>query len=318
MKRINLIIITLVLVLSLSMFSCKKEEERLKVLLPEGIPSIALGALFDNDDIEFTTVNGSDMLSSALIDGEYDVVVAPIIMGATLYTKNIKNYKLASTITLGNSYIVGLKSNEISDLKELEGEKIASYGENTAPDIVLKAALVKAGVDLSKVEFVYENSVADVFANRFMSNDACKYILSAEPIISKMEVKKYNGENSLFRFDLQEVLKDDIEYILQAGIFVRDNGKNYDDFLNKVSNNVTYLNNNTLEYVDTLFALKSDKKIIFENIGKNVIVKSIPSSNIYFIKAKENKDKFDKYFDMINTYNKNILKENVIDEAFYY
>ncbi len=315
MKKIICVII--ILLSSFTLLSCKKNEEHIKVLLPSGIPSVALGLMFDDNNYDFTVVDGASMLSSELVKEDYDIIIAPIILGAQLYTKNSNNYKLASVITTGNSYLVSRSADVLVSLKDLEGETIASYGENTAPDIVLKAALEANGVDLSKVDFVYENSVADVFSNRFMSNNRVKYILSAEPIISKMEDKAFK-DDPLSKVDLQDSLKEIIDVIPQAGIFVLNSSIDYSSFLNKVNNNVKYLNENPEEYANKLINITSDNKTIFVNLTEKVISKSIPTSNIVYMQAKENKQIMDKYFNMVNKYNNKILQGKEIDENFYY
>ena len=319
MKKIRLGLIVLIMLICFSLFACNKEtkeEKHLNVLLPEGIPSVAIGGLFDDENYKFETVDGAQLLSGALIKGEYDVIIAPIILGAQLYTKSNNKYKLAAVLTTGNSYLVSKKENAISSLKDLEGETIASYGENTAPDIVLKAALVASGVDLSAVTIVYENSVSDAFSNRFAVQNGVKYVLSAEPIITKMEQNKYT--DGLSKIDLQAVLHDQISVIPQAGIFVLDNDTDYSSFLYKVKNNVTNLNNNSEEYADKLLNLKSELKRIFEKLTKPVIVNSIPNSNIVYLNALENKTTLDNYFALVNNYNSNILNNNTINTDFYY
>lgn len=321
MKKFKLfVILPLIILMVIGLFGCKKTEEEVKlnILLPEGIPSISLGGLFDDANYTYTTVSGASLLSSALIGNEYDVIIAPVVLGAQLYAKNTNLYALASILTTGNSYLVSRSEDKISSLKELEGQTIASYGQNTAPDIVLKAALSASGVDLDTITFVYESSVSDVFTNRFLVSEPVKYILSAEPVISKMEVKKF-GDDGLSKIDLQEVLKDEMEVIPQAGIFVRkDLDKDVKTFLEKVEENITSLNNDPTSYATLLLNLTSEKKTIFTSLGEDVLIKSIPGSNITYKNALSNKTLLDAYFAMINKYNSNILGGNTIGEEFYF
>lgn len=324
MRKIKIIVMLLMLVFVA--VSCEnnngnvqEEEKIVKVLMPEGIPAVALGGLFEDSKMEITVVSGPSVLSSELIKKDYDVIVAPIILGAQLYTKGSLNYKLNSILTMGNSFLVCKKDKEVASLKDLEGKKIAAYGQNTAPDIVLKAALEAKGVDVSKIEFVYENSVQDVLTNRFMVDSTVDYILCAEPVISKIEVSLKAKVGEISKIDLQEELKEELSLIPQAGIFVN---KELDDdtikkLTDKVKGNVSYLNTNTEAYVDKLSAYKGDYSYIFENLGKEVILKSIPNSSIVFLDAKENVETLNKYFNMINKFNSKILNNNTIDEKFY-
>lgn len=324
MRKIKIIVILLMLVFVT--VSCKnnngneqEEEKVVKVLMPEGIPAVALGGLFEDSKMEITVVSGPSVLSSELIKKDYDVIVAPIILGAQLYTKGSLNYKLNSILTMGNSFLVCKKDKGVVSLKDLEGKKIAAYGQNTAPDIVLKAALEAKDVDVSKIEFVYENSVQDVLTNRLMVDSTVDYVLCAEPVISKIEVSLKAKVGEISKIDLQEELKEELSLIPQAGIFVN---KELDDdtikkLTDKVKGNVSYLNTNTEAYVDKLSAYKGDYSYIFENLGKEVIFNSIPNSSIVFLDAKENVETLNKYFNMINKFNSKILNNNTIDEKFY-
>ena len=324
MRKIKIIVMLLMLVFVA--VSCKnnngneqEEEKVVKVLMPEGIPAVVLGGLFEDSKMEITVVSGPSVLSSELIKKDYDVIVAPIILGAQLYTKGSLNYKLNSILTMGNSFLVCKKDKEVASLKDLEGKKIAAYGQNTAPDIVLKAALEAKGVDVNKIEFVYENSVQDVLTNRLMVDSTVDYVLCAEPVISKIEVSLKAKVGEISKIDLQKELKEELSLIPQAGIFVN---KELDDdtikkLTDKVKGNVSYLNTNTEAYVDKLSAYKGDYSYIFENLGKEVILNSIPNSSIVFLDAKENVETLNKYFNMINKFNSKILNNNTIDEKFY-
>ena len=63
------------------------------------------------------TVAGSDALLAALSkkDSEYDAVVAPINVGATLIEKEKTDYVLDSVVTWGNLYIVGTDESALSE-----------------------------------------------------------------------------------------------------------------------------------------------------------------------------------------------------------
>ena len=121
---------------------------------------------------------------------------------------------------MGNSFLVCKKEKSVESLKDLEGKKIAAYGQNTAPDIVLKAALEAKGVDVTKIEFVYENSVQDVLTNRLIADSTVDYVLCAEPVISKIEISLKAKVGEISKIDLQNELNDELSLIPQAGIFV--------------------------------------------------------------------------------------------------
>ena len=321
MRNIKKLFILLIgLIFTLALCSCKDEDlPNAKVMLPQGIPAVALGNLLSDEKIDFTIVDGPSVLSAELMKEDYDVIVAPIVLGAQLYTKETLKYNLKAVLTEGNTFLVCKEAKKISSLKELEGKKVAAYGENTAPDITFKAALKANGVDITKIEIVYENSVSDVLSNRFLTDDSIDFILSAEPIISKIKTALAAKVGKIEVYDLQKALESNADFIPQAGVFVKKgaNEKVINSFLKKLSDNINDLNMDAEKYVTKLFAYEGEYASIFTTLGQNVILESIPNSSIVYKDAKSNKETLDKYFVMINEYNNKILSGKTIDEDFY-
>lgn len=107
------------LVLTMTACSSKEptKEDPLKILVPQGAPALALLPLYGQENITVETVAGSDALLAALSkkDSEYDAVVAPINVGATLIEKEKTDYVLDSVVTWGNLYIVGTDESALSE-----------------------------------------------------------------------------------------------------------------------------------------------------------------------------------------------------------
>ncbi len=99
--------------LSIELFSCSldKINEGLHVLVPAGAPSLAFASVYEeiNETGTLDVVDGSDVLIAELSkkDSEYDLIVAPINLGATLINKDPCDYKMIGAITWGNLYLVG-------------------------------------------------------------------------------------------------------------------------------------------------------------------------------------------------------------------
>jgi NitT/TauT family transport system substrate-binding protein len=299
-KMITMILMFLILC------GCNGKQTEVKILIPDGIPTIALGGLFDEANIKADVVAGADLLSSELLQNNYDLIVAPITLGATLYLKGKTSYRLDSIITFGNTYLVSEK--KLDSLQDLEGKTIGAYGLNNIPDMILQLALEKANV---QAQIEYENSVNDVVSNRFV-NKALDYILCAEPVLTNLEVKKQYHLNII---NLQDVLKDEITFIPQAAIFVKDGVKQ--SILNKIKNNIENLNANPDSYVKKLMTLDQDKYPTFNKLGEDIITRSIPRSNIGFVKASDNQEDINKFFTLLNNYNPNLFNNQMPDEGFY-
>lgn len=186
-----------------------KEATPVSVLVPQGAPALAALELFDQEAVTVTTVSGSDPLSAELAknDSGYDIVIAPLNLGAKLIEKGNTPFRLAAIITWGNLYIVGEDSYQ-------NGEAFAAFGETAVPGKIL--------THYADVENVtYFNSVQDVQAQ--LLSGKVKAGLLAEPAVTATIAKaKEKGKAFTVLKDLQEASSEDGQKgYPQAAIFVK-------------------------------------------------------------------------------------------------
>ena len=298
--------------LLLVLVGCQSIKEKPLVLTPDGIPSIALGGLYDEDVFDVSVVTGVDLITSQLVLNDYDFIVAPITAGAKLYMNQQSSYKLAAVLTLGNTFVFAKGEASLESIYDLEGKRIVAYGRNNTPDIVLQHALNTHDVS---AEVVYEASVQDVLSNRISANDDSEYFLLAEPVLSTV-LHKLNIEGSVL--DLQDVLNEDIPSICQAGLFVKSDAKQVESILHHIESNITEINDNAQNYVTKLLNKDKVKFPSFSNLGNDVLVQSIPRSHIVFFRAKEAKEDIITFFNVINEYNPEILGGTIPSDSFYF
>lgn len=310
MKKILCLII-----LAFALVGCEsKENKDITILVPNGIPLIALGDLVDEYQVE--TVVGPELLVSGLISKSHDLIIAPLNLGAKLYLNNSSTYKLSALITFGNTYLVSRKSTNLETIQDVEGEEILAYGRNAVPDLILKKALDFSNVN---VQIIYQNGIDEVIPF-FVSNPnnpnniletTPKYILAAEPYLTKLELD-YQMELNIL--DLQEVLGD--KFIPQAAIFINPESKHYDwleEVLEKVKNNIYSLNQDPKSYAEKI----TSKHQYFKNLGAKTIEHCIPRSNINYLVARENINLCEAFFQMLNDYNPNLLGGQIPNQEFY-
>lgn len=298
------------LVLVVTLLGCKQSQEKIKILLPSGTPLMAVAGLLDNEYYEFEVASGADVLAPAMVSKSHDVVIAPINAGAKAYIGGGSKFKMASVITLGNNYIISKKDVKLDSLKDLEGKKVMAYGQNNVPDMIMKAALAKEGVN-AVVEYVA--SVADTAAYLANVNDEYDFILTAEPQLSTLQIKKGFELNII---DLQAVLKDEIAKVPQAAVYVNPeaNQASIKAFLKDLEKNIESLNEKPEEYANNVVA----KHAFFETLGKEVLAKCLPTSNITFMSAKDNIEILEAYYALVDKYNPKFFNGARPDEAFYY
>ena len=208
--------ITLILFLVLLISGCTvKQETELSILVPMGAPSIAVIPILKDDVHSVNLVSGTDPLQAALIspNPEYDIIIAPINLGASLISKNSSQYRLWGVVTWGNLYIVG--ENE-SVLKE-EGT-LALFGENAVPQKIFDS--VKSKIDLT-LTTAYFPSVNDAQAQ--LLTQKARAAMLAQPLAAATIAKaKESGKDLKIIANLQDLWKESTgtENYPQAAVFV--------------------------------------------------------------------------------------------------
>ncbi len=268
------ILLTLLLLISITLVGCnpnsnngenpgdKEEPKEYKVIMPSGTPSITLSSFVDkkDDNITVDIVLGSDPLTAAFTSGNYDIIVAPVNLGAKFYN-SVEDfaYRLYRPIVGGNYYIL---STEISSFSELDGKEITLFGQNSTPDVMFRTLCAYYGVNPI---VNYQASVAE--ANSQLVAGAATTILTAEP--SKTLISKNKSYNVI---DLQQLWKDmaGSEYnVTQAGIFVKTglDQEDVEEILSQMEASLALALNDTLKLsktakkIDTSFAKFSDEDL---------------------------------------------------------
>lgn len=287
MKKLFKVLIIVLTLVILTGCQTNKISEEVKIITPQGNPYIALGNLVDEENITIDAVSGAANVKAALVAGEYDIVVAPLNIGAQLYSKGNSKYQIAGVIALGNTYIVSNKATQLSTLSDLEGKTILAYSQGGTPDIILQYVL-KANNINATIE--YQESLEKVVP--LFVQGKYDYILAAEPVISKLQISQKKELNIL---NLQDYTD---KTIMQAAIFVNPVSTKQDSIktvLNKIEKNVEEMNKNTSEYVNKIL----NKDVYFSDLGENILNNSIPNSNLEFLNAKNNKTQIESYLEMI-------------------
>lgn len=180
-------------------------RESVRILTPQGAPALAVLPFYAEDEV--TTVAGSDRLTAELAktDGEFDLIIAPVNLGAKLIQQGNSDYQLAAVVTWGNLYIVGSK-----DYKP--GDPLAAFGENAVPQKILASRGLEQNV-------TYFSSVQDVQA-QLLSERFTAGLLAEPAVTATMAKAKEKGLDFSIRFDLQETIAGKNGYP-QAAVFIK-------------------------------------------------------------------------------------------------
>ena len=302
MKKFFIFMFLIITTLSLASCGNVKVENEVKIITPYGTPYLALGGLLDEENVKIDAVNGADGLKTALVKGEYDVVVAPINLGAQLFNKGNSKYVIEAVITMNNAYIITENGNKLDSIKDLEGQNVLGFGQTGIPGSVLKTLYTNNDLDQSLIDFSQASSSAvySIFAG---GSSGAKYALMSEPEISKLVL---NDKFEIKTLDLCKLLGVDVP---QACVYVNPSSNNLEEVnkvLSMIEANVKSLNENTEAYVSSVIALDRT----FEATGEEVLIRSIPLSNITYKDAKNFKNEINNIL--------TILGVKAPNDEFYY
>lgn len=224
MKKILSLFLSLLMIVSITGCTSAKEDDTIKIICPTGAPGLALVSVYEEvtkeGKIDF--VDGSDQLVAELSkeNSEYNIIIAPINVGAKLLAANQTNYKMAGVLTWGNLYLVGTSEDALQ-----ETGKIALFGQGAVPGMIYD----QVNIDTTLTPQYYNS--ATLVQQQLLSSNAHVGML-AEPLATATIAKaKENGLTLSIIKDMQkEYGKDGYP---QATVFVKE-GTNCDQLLEKI------------------------------------------------------------------------------------
>ncbi|MBS5853154.1 MAG: transporter substrate-binding domain-containing protein [Staphylococcus sp.] len=310
MKRnFKFIYIFVILFSMLLMVGCIDDSsKKVSVIVPTGTPSLGIAnVLNDKTLVDANIVSGSDPLIAAFTNASYDVVVAPVNLGAKLYNSNENfSYILYKTIVWGNYYLVS--NEEIATLENLEGKTVLVFGMNSTPDVVLRTLISAKNINVN-LEYVDDVTTA----NSYLLSGKADIIVSAEPSLTKISANK-----NFYILDLQKQWQQLTgRYSLpQAGIFIKKNIKDekyLKSVLDKMIESVQMAS--TKPNVLVANAINVDENLA--KIGEETLQKAIGNCNLRV--EETDKEAIEFYFSQVIQLGIGATVGGKLpDEGFYY
>lgn len=308
-KNFKFIYIFVVLFSMLFITGCIDDSsKKVSVIVPTGTPSLGIAnVLNDKTLVDANIVSGSDPLIAAFTNASYDVVVAPVNLGAKLYNANENfSYILYKTIVWGNYYLVS--NEEIATLESLEGKTVLVFGKNSTPDVVLRTLISAKNIN-ANLEYVDDVATA----NSYLLSGKADIIVSAEPSLTKMSANK-----NFYTLDLQKQWQQLTgSYSLpQAGIFIKKDSKDekyLKTVLDKMIESVQMAQ--TKPNVLIASAVSVDENLA--KIGEETLQKAIGNCNLRV--EETDKEAIEFYFSQVIQLGIGATVGGKLpDEAFYY
>ncbi len=284
-KRVSAIfLIALILV---SLFGCKKPSYT--IIVPSGSPEFGIAYLKENSPYEVTTVSGADPLVAAFNDIGYDVIIAPVNLGAKLFNAK-PTYALIGVLTWGNYYLISKDPIDLDSINEIE---IVAFGQNQIPDLMLKYILAEKEITPT---ISYLDGVSDIPAAYLL--DDSKVYLIAEPSLSMLSLNV-----DLNILDIQTAFQDitGLENYPQAGVFVHQNisDEMVSNLMVDIKASITNIQNS------------SDAKDLLKRVNipvdESIYLEAFNRSNIEFKSSIDEKETIIAYFNLLHAFNPNLI-----------
>ena len=271
MKKLIIALITLFIISGCS----NPQQEKIHIISPSGAPALALIELIDDENVNIDIVDGSDVLQAEFINGNADIIIAPINLGVKL-SKKTENYKLSTIVTAGNLYLV-------STNKEVTiNNKVAAFGESAVPGKII--SYLKE--ELSSYEFEWFNSVSETTSA--MLSGEYEAALLAEPYLT---IAREKSRNEIFEIaNIQDIYKEktSLSFYPQAAIFVNTKAEeNFDSLLARIEEGINKYNKDKEKLSKRIEEIDLNK-LGFEN--KNLIIDAYQRMGLVFKKSKEEKE----------------------------
>ena len=299
MKKVLVILLTLVLVLSLA--SCGQSAEIKPVTLNIGMLKGPTGMGMAKM-LEEGYVMDKNIETNVLIAAAPDELTAKVISGEV---------QIAAVNALGNLFVLtnGVEINEFSDLA---GKTITTIGQGATPEYALNFMLDKAGIK-DKVVINYMAEPSELAT--MVAGGTVDVAVLPEPFVSVVTMKDANIKNALNLNEEWNKLNDN--QIMAMGCivvnkkFAEENKAAVDKFLAEYEKSVEFVNKD----------VKAAAKIIEAKgilASAAIAEKAIPNSAIVYKDAMANKEAINAYLQILHTSNPASVGGALPDDGFYY
>lgn len=318
-RRVVVIIASLFFLLGCTS-SNDKELSKSKIIFAtlKGPSSMGMIKLIDSlesaqdSNIEIKILNEPIQVRKMIIDGTADFAVLPTTMAALVYNKGL-NYKLIAVPVWGTLYLFG-NDTTISQWNDLKGKRIHVMAKGMTPDVLFKYLLKANGIDPEKDVILDYSFPTHIDLANAISGEQAQLGVISEPMVS-LAIQKNSRIKPIF--DLNHEWQKALDMpIAQTALLVSKNtiDKNpelIEQILEQYKKSSSWVNSNPEEAANLIA-----KYNILPN--SEVALKSIPRSNLDFVRANEIKVQIENYLKVFFEMDPNTIGGKMPDEEFIY
>lgn len=323
MKRI--ILVMLALLLALSMFACKNNEQQpaaqeteqpvqqepVKVAALAGPTGMGLAYMMQDmqDRYSVEIFTAPDQVTAKIINGEVDIAAVPINLASVLNNKTNGKVNVIAINTLGVLYILE-NGTEIGSISDLAGKTIYATGQGSTPEYVLNYLLAANGLtDSVTVEYIADNT--ELIAK--LADGTIKVAMLPEPHVS---VAMAQSENVRVALKVNDLWNEKNDTQLVQGVYIVRT-----DYLDAHKDQVDAFLKDAKESADKVVSEEGAPAVVVAQgiVGKEPIARrAIPNCNITLVTGEAMKASVSAMLQVLFDANPKSIGGAMPDDAFYY
>ena len=311
----KLLIFLLLLAISLtSIVSCSGSTAKIKIGVMNGPTGMGMAKLMndageDSEKYSFTSFSSPADATTALANGELDMLCVPTNLAANLAKGKEDYIQVAAINTLGSLYVVTKDGVTVNSINDLQG-KTVYYGEPTSTTgPILNYILAQNGIE-ANLEALATN---ELVGEKVAAGEASIVVLPEPKATVSINTAKKGGNNYSVALNLSTEWSKVSDRPLTMGCiivkkdFAKENKKALDKFLAEYELSIAYVNNK-----DNLDS--ASEMIVNAGILPNAVVAKSALGNLYgsivYIDGDGMKDALESFYTAIGL--------TLPDDSFYY
>jgi NitT/TauT family transport system substrate-binding protein len=331
MKRI--ILVMLALLLALSMFACKNNEQQpaaqeteqpaaqeteqpvqqepVKVAALAGPTGMGLAYMMQDmqDRYSVEIFTAPDQVTAKIINGEVDIAAVPINLASVLNNKTNGKVNVIAINTLGVLYVLE-NGTEIGSISDLAGKTIYATGQGSTPEYVLNYLLAANGLtDSVTVEYIADNT--ELIAK--LADGTIKVAMLPEPHVS---VAMAQSENVRVALKVNDLWNEKNDTQLVQGVYIVRT-----DYLDAHKDQVDAFLKDAKESADKVVSEEGAPAVVVAQgiVGKEPIARrAIPNCNITLVTGEAMKASVSAMLQVLFDANPKSIGGAMPNDAFYY
>ncbi|MCF0123299.1 MAG: ABC transporter substrate-binding protein [Ruminiclostridium sp.] len=262
---------------------------------------------------EFTMAGAADELTPKFLQGELDILAAPVNLGAVLCNNSEGAVQMLAINTLGVTYIVEKGDSTVSSWPDLKGQTIYATGKGSTPEYALRYLLQQNGLDPDvDVTIEWKSEPTEVVG--LMASQNHVIAMMPQPFVT-VASGKFDDLQVVLNMTEDWSTLDNGGQLITAGIFVRtafarENPQAVATFLQEYAASTAYVNENVADAAQLVGQ--------YEIVDAAIAEKAIPQCNIVCITGPEMKLAAEGFYQILFEQNPKAIGGALPGEDFYW